>query len=59
MDWQNMFGFDINRASTIKAFYQRMMNDHDLFARYEAACYGMNWYETAIHAMFKKYYTLY
>ena len=46
MDWQNEFGFDINKASTIKSFYQRMMNDFNLFSRYEAACYGMNWFET-------------
>ena len=56
MDWQKEFGFNINKASTIKAFYQRMMNDFNLFSRYEAACYGMNWFETQIHAMWKNYY---
>jgi hypothetical protein len=50
---------DLSDADSVREWYQRMMNNYQLYMKYKSVIYGANWYSMKANQIFGMFYALF
>ena len=59
VDWQSKFDIDLNKANSVRLWYQRMRNNQQEFSTYYSAIYGLSWWSDKINHLFYPLFTIF